>query len=369
MKKTKKLVALSLAVAMVMSSSVTAFAAESLNRETESPATGSSVTEGDTMGYVDKNIFTVEVTADQSYSFKLDPQELKLAAHKENAPTVDGEAMAEGYGANVLFVDGDNYKTKSDAYQVANLSTMPVSVTATAKITGLTGAAAEDAYDVKVVEDVSGETATAISMTLSQTAGTMKDEVFATGDAASVTTALTDATAGAVASCTIATIDNLDDAYEVSETAADVFSYAIKDDVSDVTFEAVSFSLSGKVNTEADWKNFDKANAKLKVEVVYSIKTADVTAEEAECFAYDDGYAVYIALSPFNTETGEAPTPGFEDATPSDVTNLTINGKSVTPVIYAGYISLAYNLFTGLTPPYEITFTYNGVNYSVTLES
>ena len=266
MKKTKKLVALSLAAAMVMSSSAVAFAAQ----HTESPVTGSSVGTGGTEGYVDKNVFTVDVTTDQTITFKLDPQELMLATNA--GKTVDGAAMAEGYGSDILFDTTDgNYTTESEDYTVVNMSTMPVSVTANAKITGLTSpasTAAADAYDVKVVEDVADETATAISMKLAPTAGTMKGTDFTTGAAVAATSLTADAE-GVTVNNTVAAIEDLDAAYEVTGTTGS-YKYELKADTSAVTFDAVTFNMSGEVNTEADWTNFDKAHAQLQVEVVYN---------------------------------------------------------------------------------------------------
>lgn len=352
MKKTKKLVALGLVAAMVMSSSVATFAAQA----TEAPVNGEASGDGSLEGYVDKNVFTVDVPADQTIDFKLDPQELLLATN--STAKIDGKAMTKGYGANVLFTDGSDFTTESKGYTVVNLSTMPVSVEATAKLTNLTGGTGDDAYDVKVVEDVADATTTAISMKLTPSTGTQKGTTFTTGPAATAIS-LTDAASGVAITNTVPAIDNLDAAYEVTGTTGS-YQYKLKTDVNAVTFEAITFNLSGEVKTDADWASFNKSSTPLKVEVVYTIDKV----EGQTAYALDDLGEIWFALTPFGSDK-TAPTPGFEGATISDVTNLKVNGKDATGRIVDGYLVLGYDQADAAV--WNVTFTFKGINYSATV--
>lgn len=262
--KQRKLLALGMATLMALSSTVMAFAAD----ETVEPATGSVSGDGTLEGFVDKEVFTVTLPTTSTIDFKLDPQELLLAT--KSTAKLDGSALAAGYGSKILFVDGDNFTSKSADITVVNKSTFDVDVTIGAKLTGLS----TDNYNIDVLDasadDFDFGDSTAITMAITPSTNKLTGTTPGTA-VAGTATALTSAENGITLTETVAVSDDVDKAYEVTGTTGS-YSYGLKADTSAVAFNTVTFNLSGTVNTAADWTNFSKAtNAALGVEITYSV--------------------------------------------------------------------------------------------------
>lgn len=285
--KQRKLLALGMATLMALSSTVMAFAAD----ETAEPATGSVSGDGTLEGFVDKEVFTVTLPTTSTIDFKLDPQELLLAT--KSTAKLDGSALAAGYGSKILFVDGDNFTSKSADITVVNKSTFDVDVTIGAKLTGLS----TDNYNIDVLDasadDFDFGDSTAITMAITPSTNKLTGTTPGTA-VAGTATALTSAENGITLTETVAVSDDVDKAYEVTGTTGS-YSYGLKADTSAVAFNTVTFNLSGTVNTAADWTNFSKAtNAALGVEITYSVsKHSDspvfTTGDAVGTIAYTTG--------------------------------------------------------------------------------
>lgn len=268
--RTRKLLAVGMATLLTLSSSVMAFAADAT-----SEGGGTIAGDGSLEGYVDKEVFTATFPTTANVDFKLDPQELLLATGSSD--TLDGSALAKGYGSKILFADeAGKYLSKSKDITVINKSTFDVDVEVSAKITGLKKEGT-DGYDIKVMDPtVSGfdfGDATAITMSITPTPQSITGTTETPGTAKTATV-LTDAANGVSVTEKIEKSTAVDSAYEVKKTG-NVYSYSIKadTDLATVAFNEMTFNLAGTVNTAADWTNFSKdASSALKVEVTYNVK-------------------------------------------------------------------------------------------------
>jgi len=262
----RKLLALGLAGLMIISSAMPVFAADA----TTEPATGSISGTGTIEGYVDKDVFTVTLPTVTTTNFSVDPQELKLAVDADYEVD-ETKATAGSYGDKVIFnytpeggsAAGDY--TKSADIKVVNKSTFDVDVKVDAAVTGLK----TDDYDIALVEDVTASDVTgpAISLVLTDSANTL------TGTTEGSATKGTDKKLTGTDSFTykVAKSVDVDKAYEVKKDG-NVYTYKIKDTVSDVAFNEVILNVSGAVKKNADWTDFNKAATKsLKLEVTYSV--------------------------------------------------------------------------------------------------
>lgn len=302
--RSKKLLALGMASLMIISTCVPVFAEESSAAAegadaVSAPASGTLAGSGDIEGYVDKDVFTVTLPAIANVNFSIDPQELKLATQTDDAKyQLDGAEAVEGYGDKVLFKDAEgNDVTKSGDITVVNKSTYAVDVKLDIKLTGLekTG---DDGYKIEVVndsvEDFAWGTDTAISMKVTPSQGEPGEAPEAPPEenpeeggeepeetpADNGDTYLTDAAAGVSVTSTVDAIADITEAYEVKGNKTDGYTYGLKDDVSGVTFNQVTFNLSGSVNKEANWANFNKdASKALKVEIAYTVDKHSDTPE------------------------------------------------------------------------------------------
>jgi hypothetical protein len=286
MKQTKKIAALVMAAAMALSSSAMVFADDA----TAAPATGEAVGSGSLEGYVDKDVFTVTVPAKVDIGFVIDPQELIFAEGSSTAK-LDGSALAAGYGDKVLFKSGSDYTTTSPYYTVINKSTFDVNVSATAKVTGLTGTG----YAVSVVDAVTTtNAATEISLKLTPNKVTQTGTTVTTG-AALTGTALTAATTGVKATATIASSSSVSDAYKVDKSSGDYKYVYDATKAASVEFNGVTFSLTGQVNQKGDWSNYNKYKKTdpMEVEIVYSVDKAN----SAETYSKTTGAVISVSTS------------------------------------------------------------------------
>lgn len=375
--RSKKLLALGMASLMIISTCVPVFAEESSAAAegadaVSAPASGTLAGSGDIEGYVDKDVFTVTLPAIANVNFSIDPQELKLATQTEDAKyQVDGSDATQGYGHMVLFKDAEgNDVTKSGDITVVNKSTYAVDVRLDVKLTGLekTG---DNGYKIKVVnesaEDFAWGTDTAISMKVTPSQGQPGEGPVAPpegqpaeggeenpeggeenpGPVGGGETYLTDAAAGVTVTTTVNAIADITEAYEVKGNKTDGYTYGLKDDVSGVTFNQVTFNLSGSVNQDANWANFNKdASKALKVEIAYTVdkhldSAAPSVKETTINYSKANGAVLNVSLG-----AGDLAATGVESVL------LFADGQGATAAASTGYKVTGFKLEDGkLTLP------------------
>lgn len=292
--RTKKLLALGMAAVMMLSSAVTVFA----DVDDPSDAHGTISGDGTLEGYVDKDVFTVTLPTTTDVDFKLDPQELMKAASV--AATLDDASLSAGYGSTALFtVSTNKYASKSNDITVVNKSTFPVAVTINATLSGLSASANGYAYDIAVTDEASltDNTNTAIAMKITETDSSLSanDYAFAADGTVEITS-------------TVDPIANIEDAYKVTVSANGTYLYGLKSagELADasVSFNSVTYNLSGKVNTEADWSDFNELDGSLAVEITYSIDKADATEVVMAFLQNPNRFVIGIAMgTPFPANT------------------------------------------------------------------
>lgn len=278
MRNYKKYLAATMAAAMVLGTSATAFAAAGLatpsvaatpsDKFSEDEAKGDLGGTGSVAGIVDKNVFHVVVPAiddaNTYYNFILDPQKLIGATNGASLPS--GQTFdkgADNKGQTLYFrniPNGDDlagstfdYSNKSQGFQVTNKSTMDVDVTFTAKLTEATGAIqmAEKA-DFK---DAEGNATTDASVYL----GIIKDGAAAVTVGADGTSV--PATLGAAPG----------NAYkEGYDEDTGKFVYKLDPTATGVTFTNTIFNLTGACNPNGDWLEVDPTIAP-KIQVTWKV--------------------------------------------------------------------------------------------------
>ena len=269
----KRFLALVLSTAMVMGSSVSAFAANVVDDVNNAigKATGTASVEG----WVDKDVFRVTLPTvvkrgtaggiDQ-LDFILDPQGL-IKATSGNKYTASNTANNRG----IVGVSNNNYSslyfttvdngatllsTNSDALTISNNGAVSVNVSLKASI--------KDAGDI-VVSDNTSLTGDATSMYLQLVSDT-ESKVISAADTAINTT-----------------ISDCDDAFEVSYNKTDnKYEYKIVS-ADNVDYPEVSFHLTGSCNESADWSGL--VNAKPQVEVAWEVVPVGYVAPKAPSVA------------------------------------------------------------------------------------
>lgn len=264
----KKLLALGMATCLALSGTTMAFGADQ-TAETSATIDGT----GSIEGYVEKDllVFTAPTTSD--VNFKIDPQELlrKTSA----ADTLDGSALAEGYGSSVMFSTptANAWATSSQDITVVNKGQFDIDVTVNAKVTGLTKDGT-DGYDIKMADDSVSDFGdeTTISMKITPSTSTLTDTTEATKTPVTSDVKYLDASEkGVTVKQKVAAAS--DNAFKIEKDASGKYKYVFVDDLSTIAFNEVVFNLSGTVNTDANWKNFNNDAAKdLKVELTYKVE-------------------------------------------------------------------------------------------------
>lgn len=271
--KQKKLVALGLASLMVASNVCMAFGADS----TSNPANGNITGAGSIEGYIVQDVFTVTLpTVDNAnFAFNLDPQELlRLSGSKKTIDTVAADTMvADSYGSKILFADSANYVTKSKDITIVNKSSYAVDVKVDITFSGLTKDG-DDGYTIGIVDKTAdGYTAgknTDLYMSLTTTPGTLTGTTEAKTDASKVVSAINNAKY--TTTTTLAAAPNT--AFAVTGTSKSDYRYALKgtSDLASIAFSQVTYNLSGELNVNGDWTNFNKdASAALSYTFAYTV--------------------------------------------------------------------------------------------------
>lgn len=343
MRKMKKFLAALTATAMLFST-MTVMAAE----DTTAPASGEITAEGELEEYLEKDVFSVVLPTVSEISFVLDPQGLLHVADEDLYTGGTGAA----YFDNTVSGGDKSFSNTSNAIIIRNKSSYDVDVKLNLEVTS---------EDIALVTSGDLATATAPSMYLGLTVsdGNVTSTATVTGSDYVAETETVDA---------VPVVTSGDaKGYIIDVTGGDspsgyAYSYKLTDVFTDADADYIGYNLTAACNNVEDWKSVD---TKVSAKIVWSCDKVGGTSV-VDAYALDDGYAVYVAMAPFEGDV--SPNPGFEGATASDVTNLYINSKSVTPVISYDYLTLDYEVFDGTTAPYVITFTYKGTNYKVTLE-
>lgn len=251
-KLTKKLGAGVIAVSIVLSSSMLAFA------EDPAPAGGgTSGGSGSIEGIVKTDVYTADLPTESTaaYTYIADPQGL---IRKTNAAKYSGKTFGEGtiFFENKEAGAANNYSNTSDSAKIVNKSSKNLSVKVTAKATAGTE---------------TGAAALADSNTFT---GTNKEVYLGIKDGSSEK-ALT--AAGVEMTAVLGAAP--EEAYEYSYvgTGADTgYKYAIKSDVSAFKFAEYSYQITGAANDKAtDWATDTALPA---IEVTWAVDLTDDAA-------------------------------------------------------------------------------------------
>lgn len=264
----KRFLTVVLSASMVMSSTVVAFGASTVGTApvsevtTVSTADGSTSGNGTIEGYVDKNVFSVELpttpVASSTFDFYLDPQGLieatsgnKYVAGNSNNR---GATSVNGYGTlyfvNTLSSNKAALSTSSDSITITNKGAVDVDVAVTADITDNDGIVISDNQN-----NMGTEKASMYLELFSVSPNAVSDTISANGGGE-----LTASVSGSAA------------AYKVSyNSTTNLYEYAVPSD-DDVDYADYSFQLRGACNDSSAWKDLFTANAQPSVEITWDVK-------------------------------------------------------------------------------------------------
>lgn len=258
----KRFLAVVLTASMVVGSSVSAFASET--EVTKAPAKGSMKGSAQVEGYLDKDIFRVEVPTvsvnGSMFNFVMDPQGLIEATSGNRYKSGNG-ADNVGLSANdfeygTLYfanVSGNNTKLSptSDAATIRNKSTFDVDVTLTTAINKF--------GNLKISSNLAAATAPSIQLSLS---GNLSANGTVTADRP---VALSDNGVAEMAK----TISGCDGDYSVSfNTSSNKYEYVLSSN--SANFAEYSFQLTGASGggDYTSWSAIEKATQNAQPEVV-----------------------------------------------------------------------------------------------------
>ncbi len=309
----KKGTAAALTAALMLSSSMAAFAAEQ-----EGSLTGTGELEGTLSTDVFSVVLPTVSDTDTTFNFILDPEGLISAtgAAKYNATFEEGSTL--------FFANSDgNYSSKSDALTVTNKSTMAVDITLTATVSDVEG--------ISITEDNAFTGDKGASLYLALTDGTATSAVSASGSA-SLTTSVDSAPAGAY----IVQWNSTDSKYE----------YVLADEAN-TTFPTYSFQLTGACNPNGDWSGLSAAAP--SVNVVWSV------AEHVDQIAPSVGKTSYVmtAGQPINVSVDL----GSGDLAATGIKSFSYNGRALA----ANYYTYANGTLT-ITAATVNYFLNNGIS-------
>lgn len=281
--KGKKILAAALAAAMVLGSTVTAFAQTSIKADDNGALTGSDIPEngidgsesgsGTMAGVVDRNVFHVVLPTQGStevksaLNFKLDPQKLVTSTSGSALLVNAGDSFAPDKtlffpnypdtgvttGASIYWSD------ESSKFTVTNKGSLKVDVSASAELSNL------GAIKVAKTEGFVEDTSTSMYMTIltddNDTTGfVLKEDEKASDKKA--TASIDTYTIDAVASTN----------FEVKENNG-TYTYELKENLDDSVFKTFSFWFKGASNPAGDWDALaEKALPAPKLEVTWNVK-------------------------------------------------------------------------------------------------
>lgn len=264
MTNSKKILAIVLSAAMVVGSSLTAFAADA----TEGTS-GTSTGEGGVEGIVDLEVFhvTVPTASDTAtLAYFADPQGL-IQKTAQSKPAYANK----NFGPGTLFftnASGDyNYSNKSDAITFVNKSSFKVDVDVKAKATVGTGA---DDINIELgtKSDFDGEDTKGVYLALTDDLETPTTKAITATD-----TADTDAKVKVVLAAAP------EEAYEYSyDTESSKYKYDLVDGVNASAFATYNVYVTGAANPKATWLDGTKSVVVPEIGLTWAVaKTSDQT--------------------------------------------------------------------------------------------
>lgn len=349
MKKTlKKLMVFSMTGAMMLAP-MSAMAADST---TTSPAGSSAQGTGNLEGYVNKDVFSVQLPTitDQSiFNFTLDPQKLLNSTGGHGGDSDKGNYDA---GSTLFFKQADNkYKNTSQTLTAINTGTNKVNVTLSATASNLGNLKLSD------TEAMSG-TDTSIYLALTQTGadGADADAALKEDTGASLTGSLNGVSK-----------DLFETKYNASLPGN--YEFVLKDDekakidTDDGTnFPRVTFGLKGAANATdgVDWSTVDTTSTQPTVDVKWTLTDGKIAAPSVT-----NTDVSYSKASSTNTEI--AFSLGNGDLAATAVSSVTVSAdnktySSASSVIYASGSNIVIDkdvwasLATGTKRYIKVTF-------------
>lgn len=304
----KKFVAFGMAAAMVLGSSITAFATED---------TAVEITGAGTPAFVDKDVFSITVpTGDaitKTLAFTVDPYGVVAEAHADKKVEP---------GAGVLFAKaagGDyDYAATSDALTITNKSAIGVTIAVEAKVVA---GSATYAGNYSTTPDFSGGATAGADASTGLYFGLQSDKEL---DKALDTTGVTFTNA----------VISAADQYAVTESSG-AYTYALKSDADD--FPTYKFAVTAALNpdvAETTWYSISNKVKTAKTMPSLSLKFTPSGIRECKpATIVVEGENVYISKT---TEDG-----GFGTTKP---TAILVNGKSVSTVSdnEEGYVKVTW---------------------------
>lgn len=333
MKLTKKIIAAVAALTMTMASAGAVFAAED------------GTIEGGAE-YINTTIYKLTLPTTAGISFTLDPQGLLT-------PGATGQAVEDLTGGDI---------TGSGVMVAYSESSVDVTCSAAFYVEAPTSTAVTAAGSIASVPATKQAIGLQINYEVKQ-AGNIATDVSGASIADVTSPAQLDVTATSVSAASVLNqkLDKV--SYVVTGNATDGFDY-VKSSTGDAAI--LYMYVGGKVTTDADWSAYTKGKDTIKLKTVFTFKNAENADVSSGSMAYalDDLGEIWFALTPFGADK-TAPTPGFTGATISDVKDLKVNGNSATGRIEDGYLVLGYDQAEAAV--WNVTFTFNGVNYTATV--
>ncbi len=374
-KNLKRFVAIMLTATMVIGTTAMAFAADPEYSQA-----------GDIEGWVNKKIFSVLVPTASNNALKMlvDPQGLikaTEAAAKEGLSDNDFEA-----GATVLFprtTGTYKYAAESESISMANVGTVSVNYSLTAKVEELGGIALSgNGADYNNTTDKAVLYIEMKKGTL-PTYETVANTSWATKSAGSPTTTDGIIVSGNGISVAVSAdvVPTVRDLYEVSWNSVDKYTYGIpKTSVSTAKVEAyknnsgglLTTSFIGKTNNGdlKAWKDVTAAKPKLTLTYTFTKIDPDADAQDLP----SDGKQAYAVFTQNNFWLGSADGVGIEGLTStSQVSKFTINGVNVLSkaTVQNGFLKVTWTDASslGLTAASKFTIdaTIDGNDYTASI--
>lgn len=297
--KVKKILAVALAAAMVMGSTVTAYA--------EKKAEGSGTGSGTMAGYLENEVFNVvlpTMSVDDrgemnSLKFLIDPQKLITASQGDTLPNGASFDPGKTMYFSVTTGGGIRYTDTSDTFTVINKSTMDTDITVRAEVSNL----GDGSGKIKLSDDrsFSGDTAASMYMAIRKVGGAA---VPISENGASLT----------------GTIGGKPEAYKVSVVSGGGFMLTQKRDFDDSKFERYMFQVTGASNANGDWSGVYNASTSPSLTLTWTIvphvdsyldKTTISALDPTVTATLPDGVTVRKIVVSYNGLTAEMTEPTY----------------------------------------------------------
>jgi hypothetical protein len=309
--KFKKTLAFTMAAAMMVGSSMTAFATEP-TPATADVTTAVGLTGTGSSAYVDKNVMSVVVPT-ANFDYKIDPEGVLSEVKSYDGTAVT--SVTDNTGVVFLNTGADSSKTVSnysDAFTITNKSAVPVNL-------GVT----------YYVEDGASSNQIAVASALSAKSDLSDNKAIYLG---LIPYGLDNELAFTATSTTATNFMLLsaEEAYKVTNSGT-TYTYAI-DSTYTGAFPTISFYLTGAINKDIamnTWYYDDNGTRKPKTAPKINFKYTLTSVKDSfgAIAGFYGGDDLFVAKATDNWATGG----GFDAFNDTAVTAITINGRSVTP--------------------------------------